>query len=763
MKYFLAARAPWALPLLAGLVALCCATNASAFQAGAAKVDISPPLGAPLNGYGERMGRGAVELNDPIWVRCLYLDDGDTAVYLLAADLCIINRELREAVIERAAGLAGPENIILTATHNHSGQGGMVKDIVFRFTSGPYREDILEAASRGFVQAMEEAYERREEANIGYATGAQDDLTTNRREEDGPRDSQIGVIRVDNLDGDPIAIVANLAAHPTTISGDDLYTISADYPGFFYEALEAHAGGDTVALFLNGAMGNQRPQNPTDGEGFERARGVGELLAERVYALSEDIEATEAALHLGYSEPGLPPTLATSLLPETTVLHVLEIDGLCLSFFPGEPCVELGLDLRGQVLERGYDAHFSVSTANDHLFYFAPPEYYTKPYYEQEFSLLGPRIGDWFNAQFHQLMSRGDTPGEPAAYGAAESGAFSGGERLRAQGDGYAIGHQRGGHAGALVDEVFETAVRRAVRERRVTPDNGWMESLPAFIDVTPLSLPFLAMQARPALDGASGGALRELEGLAIAAGLPADALAIMQFLPAIAEAAPDTLPKTRGRGKVVQSDQPLVAHHVEWEHGAAPVVLDIAPDNGRRHIVISWPWEYGALSGMNDAGVTIIAVREETGSPFADGLPLEWAIREALANSGSAEDARDRLEALELHNATVIVTDAAGAAYAAPETGGLGDYLEAGPVLLDSAGLVTAEPVDENDEEEPAAWSAADLMEHFPAPANGLSYTAVYAPGGGEAYIRVTTPDAPDAPFETITFTGGDDAEDAA
>ena len=230
------------------LIGLMAAPMAEAFQAGAAKVDITPWPGVAMVGYGDRMGRGATGTHDPLWSRALYLDDGDTAVFLVNTDLCVINLELRERILELMpeGGPVPPEHILLTATHTHNGTGCMVKNMVFRTISGPFRQEVLDFTADKIVESMRLAYEARQRATIGHGTTRQTTLSTNRRVDDGPIDEQIGVIRVDDIDGRPIAIVGNFAAHPTTIFGEDFYKFSADYVGFFYDALEELAGGDCI-------------------------------------------------------------------------------------------------------------------------------------------------------------------------------------------------------------------------------------------------------------------------------------------------------------------------------------------------------------------------------------------------------------------------------------------------------------------------------------------------------------------------------------
>ena len=118
------------------LCVMLAAVAAAGLEAGAAKIEITAPLGTPLNGYGDRLGRGAVAVHDPLWSRALYLDDGETRLFLVNVDLCVIHPALRQRVLELAPREVPPEHIILTATHTHSGQGGMLEEFPFRIVSG---------------------------------------------------------------------------------------------------------------------------------------------------------------------------------------------------------------------------------------------------------------------------------------------------------------------------------------------------------------------------------------------------------------------------------------------------------------------------------------------------------------------------------------------------------------------------------------------------------------------------------------------------
>ncbi|MDX9974408.1 MAG: neutral/alkaline non-lysosomal ceramidase N-terminal domain-containing protein, partial [FCB group bacterium] len=282
------------------------ANDMGVFKAGAAKLEITPALGLPLNGYGDRQGRGATAVHDPLWVRCLCLDDGKTRVFLVNADLCLITPELRAAVLDLLPTGIARENVILTATHTHNGPGGTSRPLVFRLVSGRYVPELVTELAQKFSKVIQAAADASKPALVGHGTGEQDDLSTNRRHDEGPIDPQIGVLRIDGAQKQPIAIVTNFAAHPTSVPEEDHYSYSADYPGFYYQELEALAGEGCVAMFFNGAEGNQTCASPDGTGGWERTETVGRLLAERAKEIADGITCRDVKLHLAYATPSLP-------------------------------------------------------------------------------------------------------------------------------------------------------------------------------------------------------------------------------------------------------------------------------------------------------------------------------------------------------------------------------------------------------------------------------------------------------------------------
>lgn len=640
-----------AILLACALVTLIGAPSALALEAGAAKVDITPPAGTPLNGYGDRMGRPALGVHDPLWARALYLDDGETRVFLVNTDLCMINRELRARVLELAPPAAPRENIILTATHTHNGPGGMHRHLPLRAVAGDFMPEVLEATAQKIAQAMREAHAAKKRAAIGYATTDQDVLSSNRRVDGGPIDKQLGVIRVDDADGNALALVCNFAAHPTSVGGDDKFNFSADFCSAYYKTAEELSTPGCVAMFLNGAEGNQTIGNPEGKGGWERTESVGRLLAVRAKGVANKITCGEATLRLSYAEPHLPDTIAANFMPDATVLQSLEINDLVLNFVPGEPVVEIGEELRRRVLARGYKAQFTVGLANDYLMYFVPRRFYHQDNYETAQSYYGPGIEDWLYEHFESMLSRAPEPAPEKSIPLVEAEEVAGGLRLALEGAPYDRGFQRGRLFAEDLRIRYQDRIPEAMRGGALAPETGMLSWMRGMLDPAAMGVPMLAIASRPLLGGISEASFAELEGMAEGAGLPFDALWLLQQgvnFAARQDKAPllvtplCTMVAALG---TASGGELLVGRNLDWPAAETPLIVEVTPDAGHRYVEVGFTWNVGAYTGMNDAGLVLALERvTKQGDPPLVGPPIDMVLREALQGDATVDLAVARL-----------------------------------------------------------------------------------------------------------------------
>ena len=63
------------------------------------------------------------------------------------------------------------------------------------------------------------------------------------------------MLRIDRMDGEPLAVLVNYACHPVTFGADDL-RFSADFPGVMCKVVEKALGDKPLAFFMQGAPGD---------------------------------------------------------------------------------------------------------------------------------------------------------------------------------------------------------------------------------------------------------------------------------------------------------------------------------------------------------------------------------------------------------------------------------------------------------------------------------------------------------------------------
>ena len=244
-------------------------------KAGAARRSINPLLGTGKAGL-RLFGSPIQAIESDLTATVLVVTDDDTKTALVATDLCMMSTpeagELRAGVSE-ALGVP-VSHVLLNLSHTHSAPAlpefmamtDAPEDIPFRER---YRRDLL----RWIVEAALEADGRLEPARIGCGWGESSIGVYRREMRDGrdvlgevpghPIDTSVGVIRVDDLDGNPIATLFRYSAHTVTV-GSRSMVASPDYPGPARDVIECNLGG--LAIFLQGCGGNI---NPRVGIGYE--------------------------------------------------------------------------------------------------------------------------------------------------------------------------------------------------------------------------------------------------------------------------------------------------------------------------------------------------------------------------------------------------------------------------------------------------------------------------------------------------------------
>jgi len=241
--------------------------------AGAGRSDITPPVGIAHAGWGAATHQRAEGVDMPFYATALYVTDGDLELAIVDIDTGGITNEDDDAIRAEVAAVANikPENLRLSATHTHSGpvtRGSWLDEGMELIA--PYWDSLPSRVN----EAVSTAKWAAKPAHVGVGKGSSS-INVNRRPAlengtlftgrnwEGTVDREVGVVAINDTDGNAIATILNYACHPT-ILGPANKLLSPDYPGSARKVVEQYAGG--LCLFLQGAAGNCGPTHGFIGE-----------------------------------------------------------------------------------------------------------------------------------------------------------------------------------------------------------------------------------------------------------------------------------------------------------------------------------------------------------------------------------------------------------------------------------------------------------------------------------------------------------------
>jgi len=230
-------------------------------------MDTTPALGMEMPGH--FILRNAKSFLEKLYCHASYFDNGEERAVIISNDSITIPEYIVEIVRKELAEQLDmkPECILLCATHTHCG-GPLETWGEFVHFNKIYADFV---AKRFIDCAVMAAIEARD-VIIGYSKGYEDKIAyyrdfvmsdgsfrTNPGMEDpgkrpfGEIDKEVGVLRIDNLDGTPYGALINYACHCDCVGG---WSFSSDYPGEMKKLLRKVYGYDFIPVFINGFSGN---------------------------------------------------------------------------------------------------------------------------------------------------------------------------------------------------------------------------------------------------------------------------------------------------------------------------------------------------------------------------------------------------------------------------------------------------------------------------------------------------------------------------
>ncbi len=265
--------------------------EATRLKAGVAKVDITNTDSYSL-------------VNDSLYVKALVLENGPVCLTIITVDAVAIGGigsigdgylETVRSEIERDLKI-NKKNILINASHLHGAGYNVCPDIAERT-----------------VKAVRTAWQNMVPVMTGVGRGYEDRITENRRfrikngkEADirhaypmppdeeviglGPEDYEIGILRLDKMNGETLAVVYNFAGHP--YQGVPGQGATADFPGFASKIIEDNLSENTIALFIQGFGGDISTVLYKDVNNPRNAEVLGNMLGISTIEAIKEIKTT---------------------------------------------------------------------------------------------------------------------------------------------------------------------------------------------------------------------------------------------------------------------------------------------------------------------------------------------------------------------------------------------------------------------------------------------------------------------------------------
>lgn len=273
------------------------------FKCGMSEVVVTPPLGSHMPGY--LTDRYSTDVKDELYAKALVIESEETTMAIIVVDALSLQREHVEKIRERVSQFTPlqPEQMMISATHTHTGPP------MRPAFDGSMDETYNQFFIKKIADAAILAYQKLEPANIGCGRGQEDGIAFNRRfwmkdgtlrtnpgfdnpdldRVAGPTDPEVLVLRIDDLNGNPIGVVTNFACHTDTVGGTEN---CADYPGELSRTIKKVLGDHTVSLFILGTCGNINHCDFTKPKQIkpDHYRKMGRILAGEVLKVREKID-----------------------------------------------------------------------------------------------------------------------------------------------------------------------------------------------------------------------------------------------------------------------------------------------------------------------------------------------------------------------------------------------------------------------------------------------------------------------------------------
>ncbi len=603
---------------------------------GAAKVDITPPIGTPLAGYGRRHGRASKGVHDPLYARVIALEKENQTFFFVSVDVVLVDQNLRKSILKKTRKTLAvtDENLVLFATHTHSGSGAIGNRFWERMIGGKYHQKTFERTAELVSQAIIKANQMKTPVTVEWGQVAANALIENRMDSNINVPLFLKLIRFKS-DSKVVGQFIFFAAHPTLFSAQNRH-FSADFPGVVIELLEKE-NPNSVALLVNGAAGDLRPKGSDSDYPEKRVERYGEA----VFALAKTIHFEPVFLNdawssklekvklpkvkLRHSFLKVPSILGNWFLPRNTLFQTVQLGKFIFITIPGEVSSEIGYQIEERMRGKGFIS-FVIGYANDFVGYVIPERYYLdQKQYESRASFYGKHFDVFLQKTIERLTDNHHIPFEGVL---EKENALP---ILYLKGSAYEIGYQHG-HLMAKEIQDAKKKIYQYMNRKLIIP--GISHLLVKIV----LARAWKKMEPYVSYDE-----LRELEGLADGSGL---SLTDVKRLHAIPDLIESMCSNGIYFGAATKDGKLIHIRNLDWvrEMGIAKqaAVMVYEPSGKIPYVNLGYYGFIGVLTGVNREEISVGEVGADSVDESLEGTPMPFLLKRVLSTAHSLDQAAE-------------------------------------------------------------------------------------------------------------------------
>lgn len=408
---------------------------------GFASVDVTPPIGVPLAGFGGTKRRTlpfdlfdrdpyahyfepSTGIRDPIRAKAMALEINGQRLIFVRLDLILVSTPMRQELLRRVADLGiGEGNLVLTATHTHSGPGALFKNTLWEIGgTDVFVQKIFDDFMSGVEKSVRNALSDLAPSRLfTWSTGVAD-VQRKRRYILSGVDRRAAVLLALGRDGTWRGGLLNFALHPVWFSARN-NQFSGDATAAIETMLEDKLGNGAHVLFLNGASADVSVIR------HHNLKWVGNKVANAVLAARHKAQQVRPNFWVGRSTISLPPPRLTlsacvkrkswreligegigislaSWFSNKAPLTVIKIGDITMLNWPGEVTTSLGNRAKAIASAAGARDPWLVSMANDYFHYFTTEEEAAAGRFEGCASMHGAGGGKRILKAFRKMLGR---------------------------------------------------------------------------------------------------------------------------------------------------------------------------------------------------------------------------------------------------------------------------------------------------------------------------------------------------------------------